>query len=174
MSRVIGWLHERECSLFHWVNNKCQHTFFGKYFMTVTHAGGATGSIVMCLLLMSLNDGELRMIGFQCLLALAISHLPVQVSKKLYPRKRPYQVLPNTITISKLLKDHSFPSGHTTAIFSVVTPLVLWNPLFAVLFIPLSLSVAISRIYLGLHYPSDVFAGMLLGIGSGLLVSSIL
>lgn len=172
LSSMIGWLHERECTLFQWVNNKCRDSILSKYFITVTHFGGATGSIASCLLLILFATGSLRTAAIQSLLALAISHIPVQISKKIYPRKRPYQVLPNTITISKLLKDHSFPSGHTTAIFSVITPLLIWNPLLAVLLIPLSLTVAISRMYLGLHYPSDVFAGIFLGVGCGLLLSS--
>jgi undecaprenyl-diphosphatase len=67
------------------------------------------------------------------------------------------------------LKDHSFPSGHTTAVFSVIVPFLLQTPSLAAVLIPLGLSVGISRIYLGLHYPSDVIAGGILGGSFGSL-----
>ncbi len=67
------------------------------------------------------------------------------------------------------LKDHSFPSGHTTAIFSVVVPLLLYMPVLTIILAPIALSVGISRIYLGLHYPSDVLAGLCLGTLTGII-----
>ncbi|WP_221566479.1 phosphatase PAP2 family protein [Alkalihalobacillus sp. TS-13] len=170
MAKVINWLHERECSVFQWVNSKCQKSALCRYFMSVTHLGGATGSIGICLLLLVFGSSDLRNIAVQSLLALTISHIPVQLSKKIYPRKRPYMVLPETITISRLLKDHSFPSGHTTATFSVTTPIILWNPLLSIVLLPISFSVAISRMYLGMHYPSDVIGGMLIGTATAWLV----
>jgi undecaprenyl-diphosphatase len=98
--------------------------------------------------------------------SLIISHIPVAISKKMYPRKRPYLSLPDTNIGNNPLKDHSFPSGHTTAIFSIVTPLIFLNPFIGMFLLFAALLVAISRMYLGLHYPSDVLAGIVLGISS--------
>ncbi len=95
--------------------------------------------------------------------ALAVSHLPVAVAKKLYPRMRPYLALPGTNTFRNPLKDHSFPSGHTTAIFASTVPYMVAFPTLTVILLPLACIVGFSRIYLGLHYPSDVFAGLVIG-----------
>ena len=91
----------------------------------------------------------------------------------MYPRRRPYLVLDEIYVTDRPLKDHSFPSGHTTAIFSVVTPFALYDPMFAVILLPLAIFVGISRTYLGLHYPSDVIVGMLLGSTTGLFAIKI-
>jgi membrane-associated phospholipid phosphatase len=95
--------------------------------------------------------------------ALALSHIPVAVSKKTWPRQRPYLTLPGTNTFRNPLTDHSFPSGHTTAVFSLVTPFVAACPVLAWVLVPVALSVAVSRMYLGLHYPSDCLAGATIG-----------
>ncbi|WP_051236585.1 phosphatase PAP2 family protein [Paenibacillus pinihumi] len=71
--------------------------------------------------------------------------------------------------LHKPLKDHSFPSGHTTAIFSIIIPFVFISGLLALLLVPLALLVALTRVYQGLHYPSDCIAGCLLGTFGGLL-----
>ncbi|MFC0214510.1 phosphatase PAP2 family protein [Paenibacillus chartarius] len=163
MSRVVVWLQHHENRMFCFVNQRIQHSVLGFFFNTVTHLGGATATIVVSLLLAIFGQGALRTAAMQALVALAASHIPVAIIKKKYPRLRPYLVVPDTIICKNPLKDHSFPSGHTTAIFSTVLPYVFAFPVIGFALIPLALSVALSRIYLGLHYPSDVAAGSFIG-----------
>lgn len=85
--------------------------------------------------------------------------------QKLYPRLRPYLALPDTNTFRNPLKDHSFPSGHTTAIFASTVPYMIAYPVLTAVLLPLACTVGFSRIYLGLHYPSDVLAGAVIGSG---------
>ncbi|MGV2686250.1 phosphatase PAP2 family protein, partial [Clostridium perfringens] len=70
----------------------------------------------------------------------------------------------------KPMKDHSFPSGHSTAIFSIITPCLFITPWLSLLLILLALTVSLSRIYLGFHYPSDCLAGCFVGTTSALLI----
>jgi undecaprenyl-diphosphatase len=156
-----------ECQLFHQVNKYFDHKGLNLFFRTITHLGGATFTITMTILLILFTQNQPKYTAMASALALAFSHLPVQMVKKLFPRKRPYLTLEKTKFPVDALKDHSFPSGHTTAIFSVITPYILLMPYLSIILIPLGLSVGVSRIYLGLHYPSDVLVGIILGSSVG-------
>lgn len=78
-------------------------------------------------------------------------------------RPRPFNVSPDIICSSKALDQFSFPSGHTlhAMVFSIVA--VYYFPVLIWLVLPFSIMVALSRPILGLHYPSDVLAGALIG-----------
>jgi undecaprenyl-diphosphatase len=69
------------------------------------------------------------------------------------------------------LDQFSFPSGHTMHAVAFTTVLVAYLPEWAVLVVPFTLLVALSRLVLGLHYPSDVLAGA--GIGATLAAASL-
>ncbi|MCG7409921.1 phosphatase PAP2 family protein [Paenibacillus sp. ACRRX] len=163
MTRVIAWLGHRERQLFFWINHRLHHRFLNIILYTLTHLGGATFTITFSVLLALFAPHPWDTVGWQCLVALTVSHIPVALIKKIYPRIRPHLALPNIRTFKKPLIDHSFPSGHTTAIFSIVVPCIMMVPMLAWLLLPITGIVALSRMYLGLHYPSDCLVGALLG-----------
>ncbi|WP_127586457.1 phosphatase PAP2 family protein [Paenibacillus koleovorans] len=169
MSRVVSWLQQHENQLFFWVNRRLQHAILDRAFAVITHLGGASVTILVCLSLLLLASGDWRIAALQSLVALIASHLPVHLVKKKYPRKRPYLVHPGVNLCKNPLKDHSFPSGHSTAIFSVIVPFVAVASLLGLLLVPLAFAVSVSRIYLGLHYPSDCIAGIVLGSATAFL-----
>jgi undecaprenyl-diphosphatase len=61
--------------------------------------------------------------------------------------------------------DPSFPSAHTLCAFMMATLLSAWFPKFRIVFYLLAAFIGWTRIYLGMHYPTDVIAGALLGYG---------
>ncbi|NIO21920.1 MAG: phosphatase PAP2 family protein [Candidatus Aenigmarchaeota archaeon] len=69
------------------------------------------------------------------------------------------------------MEDHSFPSGHSAVIFCVFTSifLVFRKRKFLILFV-IAIAVALSRYFLGVHYPIDIFAGALIGIAIPIIV----
>ena len=72
------------------------------------------------------------------------------------------------INASQNESDASFPSGHTSTAFSMATSISFQNKKWYIV-LPAYLwatTVGYSRLYLGVHYPSDVFAGALIGVGS--------
>ena len=155
MPKLLLSFYHFECRLFQQVNRHFDKKMLNLFFSTITHMGGATFTILSTILLILISNNQTKMAAYSSALSLAISHIPVQLVKKLFPRKRPYLMIEETKV--------PFPSGHTTAIFSVIIPLVLFAPALSFILIPLGLCVGLSRIYLGLHYPSDVMAGGLLG-----------
>lgn len=163
MSRMVSWLQHHENRMFFWVNHKINHAALDRLLYYITHLGGATFTISITLLITMLAPSPWNVAGAEGLIALIVSHIPVAILKRKYPRLRPYLVLPKTNICKNPLTDHSFPSGHTTAIFSVLVPFVMMFPLLGLVFIPLGLLVGLSRMYLGLHYPSDVMAGCTVG-----------
>ncbi|MEU3407315.1 phosphatase PAP2 family protein [Streptomyces sp. NPDC006670] len=64
----------------------------------------------------------------------------------------------------------SFPSGHSASAFAFTAGLALESPVWGAAVAPLAASVAFSRVYTGVHYPSDVAAGALLGVAAGFAV----
>jgi undecaprenyl-diphosphatase len=161
--RVIHAFYEFECRLFQNVNQHFDKKYLNFFFRAITNLGGASFTIGLMLILLIISPKETRMTVLASALALSSSHIPVHFMKKLFPRKRPYLTLEETKFPANPLQDHSFPSGHTTAFFSVMIPFVLLFPHLAIILIPLGICVGVSRIYLGLHYPSDVMAGSILG-----------
>lgn len=78
-------------------------------------------------------------------------------------RPRPYEVHQDIWLTGKPLDKFSFPSGHTlhAVVFCVV--MINYYPQLAIIAVPFTTLVGLSRVVLGLHYPSDVLAGALLG-----------
>jgi undecaprenyl-diphosphatase len=167
----MSWLQQHENQVFLWVNQRNNIASFDFIMRRITHLGGASITIGSTLSLAFLAHGIWRLAAIHAIIALALSHIPVAILKKKYPRLRPYLVIKETKTCKNPLVDHSFPSGHTTAIFSVIMCFAMSSSLLAIVLIPVAMLVAYSRMYLGLHYPSDCIVGAVLGTSAALLAS---
>lgn len=109
--------------------------------------------------------------GVRSTISLAVAVGVSQGMKYAVNRQRPYERYPDYIVARSHSSSPSFPSGHTSLAAVTAMSLCLDYPKWYVI-APAAvwaLSVGYSRLYLGVHYPSDVAAGMVLGAGSALL-----
>lgn len=136
--------------------------------MPLITALGDVGAIWICSTVVLLLIPKTRRAGVIMAVSLVLESLCCNVIlKPLVARVRPFDV--NTavqLLIARPL-DFSFPSGHTGASFAAVSALYfsknrLWIPSLII-----AVLIAFSRLYLYVHYPSDVLAGALIGIMAG-------
>lgn len=152
------------------INGRMNSRFLDAFMYRVTDLGGAVFSTFISLAFLIFGNRFVKGMGIQCLIVLCISQIIVHGLKRILSRERPYKIIETLNTFGFDLSDYSFPSGHTTASFSIASTIALNIPKLSLFVFILAMIIGISRIYLGVHYPTDVAAGILLGMGTALLV----
>lgn len=118
------------------------------------------------------NADRWKQACFYTLLAHGISGLLTQILKHSLSRPRPRIMDTTPWDIRPTLESglDSFPSGHTSGSFSVATVLAFYFPNGRVLWFGLASFIALCRVIKGSHFPTDILGGLLLGVGSGLVL----
>lgn len=165
MNTILAWDINIFLHIFGW-NGR---VFLDRLMKFITRSGdGYLYPVVGALILIFDWETGLKVV-LACLLAFAIE-LPIhKIIKGTTSRLRPFEAIPGIINLIHAPDKYSFPSGHTAAAFIMaivighgipilMIPLVIWASL-----------VGLSRIYLGVHYPTDVVVGMIVGLGSSFI-----
>lgn len=118
------------------------------------------------------KDKALIRSGIKTCIAFGVNVVVTTGLKYAVSRERPYNAHPNDIIKRTSTGPYSFPSGHTSIAFSMATSMTLTTKKWyvAVPCYAYAGAVGYSRMRLGVHYPSDVLAGALIGAGSSWLV----
>lgn len=128
--------------------------------------GGAAAAIAV------LGSTQARKAALCGAASLALASATVNTVGK-WSVRRPRPLLEGVPEVRRLVTQPtttSFPSGHAASAFAFTTGLALGAPGWGALLAPVAASVAFSRVYTGVHYPSDVAAGAALGVAAGLVV----
>ena len=87
-----------------------------------------------------------------------------------YNRPRPFEVLEGIHQLANHVSGGSFPSGHAALAFAVATVVWFYYPKTSILFFLVALSIGMGRVAAGVHWPSDILGGALVGIFSAYLI----
>ena len=147
-----------------------QTTILNEIMKAVTHLGDA-GALWIILAAVLLAFPKTRKSGAIVAAALIVDLVVCNgILKNIFARTRPFDVKEGISLLITAPKDFSFPSGHTAASFTAVAALYfagekkLWKPALV-----LAVLIAFSRLYLYVHYPTDILGGIIVGIVSGLV-----
>ena len=150
--------------------------FMDKVMVTITSTGNL-GLIwiftAVILLVSSRYNDERSRIGYGILIALLLSIMIGNLLiKNIAKRNRPF-FHKNYKLLIKQPWDYSFPSGHTLASFAAATVFFYTNPNVGLVALVYAFLIALSRLYLRVHFFTDVFFSMFLGIGLGVLAMAL-
>lgn len=133
---------------------------------------GDAGFIWIIIGLLFLIKPQTRKVGFLIFGAMILTAvLGEVVLKNIFQRPRPYAHFPSINLLVDQSTPYSFPSGHTSSSFAVAYVVSRFLPRLRVFIWPLAILVTFSRLYLFMHYPTDILGGILLGLSCGLFVS---
>lgn len=178
----MGW----DAGFLLYIQEYIRSDFLNPIMKVLTHSGDK-GILLIVLILALLFIPRTRAIGIMSTMSIAIEALLNNVLlKNLIARTRPYDEIEGLVNLVGKQSDYSFPSGHTGAAFAVAgamlvvalfgLPMIaktgefkredpsLSFKLVSVLLIMYATLLAFSRMYVGVHYPTDVLCGLLLGL----------
>ncbi|KAA8733254.1 phosphatase PAP2 family protein [Acinetobacter qingfengensis] len=157
---VLDWDLRSCIYLNHWSEN----IRVANFFKLISRLGDGIFWYVMLAVVWLIHGLTYFLQAIYLLLASSFGTIIYKLLKRHTVRPRPYQVH-QVIRLGERPLDHfSFPSGHTLHAVMVTTVLGSIVPALLMIMLPFSLLVAISRMVLGLHYPTDVIVGATLGL----------
>lgn len=165
------WLQNWDVSVLNWIQEHMASPFLDKFFSLITHLGDA-GLFWILIAVVMLFFKKTRKTGIMMGVALVLGLILCNgLLKNIVARVRPFDLdgaYGSIKTVEDLLVsrpgDKSFPSGHTIASFEAAFVLFHWDKRFGVPAIIIAAAVSFSRLYLYLHFPTDVIASVLLAV----------
>lgn len=146
------------------IQNNLRSSFLDKVIPVITSLGNA-GILWIIIAIILVISKKYRKYGIIMAIALVIMLIFGNgILKNLFQRVRPYEANGFKDLLIKKPIDTSFPSGHTYASFASAGVLYYMNKKVGITAYILAALIAFSRLYLYVHYPSDVLGGMILGI----------
>jgi undecaprenyl-diphosphatase len=171
----VDWLWGFDLEALRFVNQSLHAPWLDVVFWLATGLG--LGWVQVLILLGLFARTPTRRAAIACGFALLLGSVILHIIKRIDPRLRPGALAETIVAPDERIYHGSFPSGHTTTAFAVAITLALMAErpkAWWYVGIGLATLVGISRVYRGVHWPTDVIGGAALGAASALVVRAIL
>lgn len=147
------------------VNSRMKTRFFDYFFQRFTKLAGVSFiSVVLLLIFILPTERKIKSFAIEAGVALIFTGMTVHTIKFLAKRVRPYDLLEGLNTFDIIMRDYSFPSGHTAAAFSLAIMVGAYYPGWFLFMMVFAVLIGISRMYLAVHFPTDVLVGAIVGM----------
>lgn len=167
-------IQQIDVSVLLWIQENLRFDFLTGFWKAITCLGDS-GWFWIVLGLVLLLYRKTRPVGITVLISLAIGALITNVAlKNIVARIRPYDFTSRIVSLLPPQSDFSFPSGHTCASFAAALVCLRMLPrCYGVPAVILAGLIAFSRMYLGVHYPTDILGGLLAGVAASWMACKI-
>lgn len=166
----MEWLHRLDIRILLYIQEHIRGAFFHSFWKRISFLGDK-GWFWIFVSSSFLMWRKTRWVGMTGLLSLVIGVVLTNlILKNVIARPRPFSELKELLPLIRLPRDYSFPSGHTCASFS--SALIYYKMLpkeWGITFLILASLIGFSRMYLGVHYPSDILGGIFAAVISSVL-----
>ena len=160
----MNWLITLDANILLWIQDHLRREFLTPIMLFITNLGNAGWFwlVLLAVLLFFPNRRKAALTGIAAvLIGFIITNLCI---KNMVARIRPYEVIEGLQYLGIKPHDFSFPSGHSTCSMAASLALLARLPKKAgIPLLNLALLICFSRLYAGVHYPTDVLAGILIG-----------
>jgi undecaprenyl-diphosphatase len=160
MQQVTSW----DTKVFHFVFGDVDRKTWKRFFYGLSRSADCVSCAVMGLVGILINPVQATPFVLAGMVAFAVELTLYYALKKGIRRPRPFKQIDGVRFLIVPPDEFSFPSGHTAAAFLMASLLITACPWLAVPALIWAFLVGFSRIYLGVHYPTDVLAGMVIGL----------
>jgi undecaprenyl-diphosphatase len=169
----MEFLYSIDLAVFYFFNHTISTGFLDRFFSIITDVNKwyiAYIILVGIAFFKGGRRGKIAVIGL-ILLIIVTDQTGYRILKELFERVRPCNALTDAITPVGCAGGFSFPSNHALNNFAAAVFLLRLFPAYKWIFLIVAILISISRVYLGVHYPSDVLGGALIGVAFGYLFS---